>query len=407
MENKKTVEVKGKKMQKGQRLLLTFVCAFMAAVLIFGIVLGIIIGAQRAGAVAEYNGVTVDEKAAFYLASYYKYNYIASLKSADVDAYDSIDFWHRKDSDGVAYGTHLVLGVKNYIADLLVANYYYNRYATLSAADKAKINTALDALVSRFSSTGALDDALSVCKTDRKALGNAAEMLYKAARAKTVIYGTEGAKLVNYPDECEKYLNEYSRVKLLFIRTENVFVRDDKGNYVITDGEYETRELTAEEKAEREALIARIDAEIEGYENGGNIQITEELFDSYLSNYGEGERDKNSSGYYFSQSSVYSAAFAEDVSAEIVKTALTMETKQYEKVVTDFAVCYIYRCDVESGVYADTSEKGFFADFYSDAADFLFAELTESMREDVAFGDKLTSEDIVGLPYDSDIYIRF
>ena len=407
MENKKTVRVKGKKMQKGQRLLLAFACAFLAAVLIFGIVLGIVIGVQRAGAVAEYNGVTVDEKTAFYLASYYKYNFIASLKSADVDAYDSIDFWYRKDSDGVAYGTHLVLGVKNYIADILVANYYYNRYATLSASDKDKINTAVDALISRFSSVGALDDALSLCKTDRKALKNAAEMLYKANYAKTVIYGTGGAKLANYPDECEKYLNEYSRVKLLFIRTENVFLRDEEGNYVITDGEYETRELTAEEKAEREALIARIDAEILGYEEGGNIQITEELFDSYLSNYGEGEQDKKSSGYYFSESSVYSAAFAEDVSSEIVKAALTMDIRQYEKVVTDFAVCYIYRCEVASGAYADTSENGFFADFYSDAADFLFAELTESMREDVVFSDKLTSEDIVGVPYNSDIYIRF
>lgn len=407
MENKKTVEAKSKKMQKGQKLLIVFICAFVAAVLIFGVVLGIIIGVQRAGAVAEYNGVTVDESTAFYFASYYKYNFIATLKSGGVDAYDAIDFWHSKDSDGVAYGTQLVLGVKNYIADILVANYYYNRYATLSSADKSRIDAAVDALVSRFSDATALDESLSLCKTDRKALKSAAEMLYKANYAKTEIYGTSGATLMGYPDECEKYLAEYSRVKLLFIRTENVFVRDEDGNYVISDGVYETRELTSEEKAEREALIARIDAEIEGYENGGNIQITEELFDSYLSNYGEGERDKNSSGYYFSASSVYSAAFAEDVSEEIVKTALNMEIGEYEKVLTDFAVCYIYRCEVESGAYTDTSERGFFADFYSDAADFLFAELLENLRDEVVFGDKLTSDDIVGLPYDSDIYIRF
>lgn len=394
-------------MQKGQKILLTFVCAFVAAVLVFGIVFGIIIGVQKAGAIAEYNGVTVDKSTAFYLASYYKYSFIASLKSLDIEAHDSLDFWQSKDSDGIAYGTHLVLGVKNYIADILVANYYYNRYATLDSYDKDKINGAVDSLVSRFSSAGALDEALALCKTDRKALRNAAKMLYKADRAKNVIYGTEGAKLVNYPDECEKYLGEYSRVKLLFIRTEDVFVRDDKGNYVINGGEYERRELTAEEKAEREALIAKIDAEIEGYEAGGDIQITEELFDSYLSNHGEGERDKNSSGYYFSQSSAYSAAFAEDVSSEIVKTALNMEIGEYEKVTTDFAVCYIYRLEVEKGAYADTSEKGFFADFYSDAADFLFADMLKNMRDEVEFGEWIASEDIVSLSYDSDIYIRF
>ena len=84
-----------------------------------------------------------------------------------------------------------------------------------------------------------------------------------------------------------------------------------------------------------------------------------------------------------------------------------MEIGDYRKVETDFAVCYIYRCEVESGAYSDTSEKGFFADFFSDAADFLFAELLESMREDVTFSDKLSEDDIVGVAYDSDLYIRF
>ena len=398
---------KEKNLGKGQKILIAFVCAFVAAVLMFGIVFGIIIGVQKASAVCEYNGVTVDKDTAFYLASYYKYNFIASLRAADIEAYDSLDFWQSKDTDGTAYGTHLVLGVKNYIADILVANYYYNRYATLDSQDKTKINSAVDALISRFSSAEKLDEALALCKTDKKALKKAAELLYKANYAKTVIYGASGEKLVNYPDECQRYLGEYSRVRLLFIRTEDVFVRDDNGNYVISGGEYERRELTAEEKAEREALIAKIDAEIEGYKTGGDIQITEELFNSYLSNYGEGEKDKNSSGYYFSKSSVYSAAFAEDVSLEIVKTALNMEIGEYGKVTTDFAVCYIYRLEVEEGAYADTSENGFFADFYADASDFLFADMLKTMRDEVDFSKWLSSEDVVGLSYDSDIYVRF
>ena len=84
-----------------------------------------------------------------------------------------------------------------------------------------------------------------------------------------------------------------------------------------------------------------------------------------------------------------------------------MEIGEYEKVVTDFAVCYIYRCNVVPGAYSDTSDEGFFADFYSDAAVFLFAELLETMREDVEFSDKLSEDDIVGVGYDSDIYVRF
>lgn len=394
-------------MQSGQKILLIFVCAFVAAVIVFGTVLGIVIGVQKSGAAAEYNGVTMDEKTASYFASYYKYDFIAALANSGVDAYDAPDFWHSKDADGIAYGTYLVVGVRNYISDILVANYYYNRYATLDSSARSKIDASVDAIMSRLGSSSEAADALSACGTDKTALKTAAEMFYKARYAMDEIYGVGGATLMGYPDDCEKYLREYSRVKLLFIRTEDTFRLDTDGNRVVTDGEYEMRDLTTQEIADREALIAKIDAEIEGYETGANIQITEEIFDNYAKNQGEGENSKIDSGYYFSETSAYSAAFAEDVSFDIVEKSLSMEIGEYEKVVTDFAVCYIYRCNVVPGAYSDTSDEGFFADFYSDAAVFLFAELLETMREDVEFSDKLSEDDIVGVGYDSDIYVRF
>ena len=399
---------KNGKMQRGQRLLWGFVCAFIAVVIVFGIVLGIVIGVQMAGAAAEYKGVTMDKKTAAYFASYYKYNFIASLKAKDVDAYDAPDFWHSKDEDGIAYGTYLVIGAKNYIADILVSNYYYNRYASLDGNAREKINEAVDAVMSRLGDSSEATETLAVCRTDKDSLKKAAEMLYKARYAKNEIYGTGGATLMGYPEECERYLAEYSRVKLLFIRTRDTFLLDSDGKRVVgSDGAYEMRDLTTQEIADREALFAKIDSEIAGYESGANIQITEELFDGYLKAHGEGEKAKNTSGYYFSERSVYSAAFAEDVSLDIVKKSLEMDIGDYEKICTDFAVCYIYRCDVEKGAYSDTSDEGFFADFYSDAADFLFDELLENMREDVEFGEKLSEDDIVGIGYDSDIYVRF
>ena len=84
-----------------------------------------------------------------------------------------------------------------------------------------------------------------------------------------------------------------------------------------------------------------------------------------------------------------------------------MLIKEYRKVDTGFAICYIYKCPVESGAYVDSSEEGFFADFYSDAADFHFANTLEDMREDVIFTGKLTEEDIIGVSYDSDLYMKF
>ena len=400
----------------GNKILIIFVAVFVAAAVIFGVVFGTIAAIRRARAVAEFSGVTMDEKTASYFASYYKYKYIATLVNSGVDAYDSSEFWGSGDSDGVSYGSRLILGVRNFISDILVGNYYFDRYGKLDEDDKDQIEKLYNEVISRYTSDK-LDEALSAASTDTRSLKRAIEMYYKALCAKTEIYGTNGATLMGYPDECDKYLNESSRVKLLFIRSDNTFVVDDEGNRRIENGEYLMRDLTDKERAERAELIARIDSEIEGYKNGGDIQITEGIFETYIRNYGEGEDDKTKSGYYFSESSDYSIAFSEDVSADVVKAALDMEIGEYRKVEGKFgsledygdytfnATCYIYKCPVESGAYVDTAEDGFFYDFYSDAADFLYSNMLEDMREDTVFYGKLTEEEIIGISYHPYLYV--
>ena len=393
-------------LRTGEKIILVSAAAFVLAAVIFGAVFGIAAAVRRAVSAAEYSGVSVDEPTASYLASYYKSRYIAELRSQNIEAYDETEFWHKTDDGGISYGSRLVLGTRNYISDILVANYYFDRYAKLDSDDRDAIDEGYEAVLSRFE-TEDLEEKLEALHTDKTSVRRAIELQYKANRAKTEIYGTGGATLMGYPDECERYLAEYSRVKLLFIRNKDTFVIDSDGNRVYENGEYEMRDLTAEELAEREELIARIDSEIKGYENGGNIQITEDLFESYIDNHGEGESDKTVSGYYFSPSSAYTLAFATDVSAEVVEAALLMDIGEYRKLDVGFATCYVYRCAVESGAYTDTSEKGFFADFYSDAADFLFVDMLEKLRDETVFSGKLAEDDIIDISYDSDLYVRF
>ena len=394
------------RLQRGQKILLIFVAAFLLAAVIFATVLGAVTAARQARSAVEYGGVTMDEMTASYFASYYKYLYIAELRMQDIDAYDDIEFWQTADANGVTYGSLLISGTRSFISDVLLANYYFGRYATLTAEEKRMLDGYSETVLSRFDESS-VDSVLDACGIDERTVRRAIEMHYKATRAKSVIYGVGGVTLASYPDECEKYLREYSRVKLLFIRKKDTFVLDENGNRIVEGGRDKLRDLTAEELAERAELMQRIDEEIRGYEVGGDVQITEELFESYIKQYGEGEKDKTESGYYFSAYSVYTAAFAEDVSADIVRAALEMELEEYRKVDAGFAICYIYKCPVESGAYVDSSEEGFFADFYSDAADFHFANTLEDMREDVIFTGKLTEEDIIGVSYDSDLYMKF
>ena len=394
------------KLQPGQKLLVIFVSAFVACAIIFAAVLGIVTATRRAGAAVSFSGITMDEKVASYFASYYKYIYVAELRGQGIDAYDHPEFWRETDENNIAYGTRLISGTMNFISDIVVANYYFERYATLSADEKKQLDGYSETILSRFNEDR-LADVLDSCGIDKKTVRRAVEMHYKATRAKVEIYGTGGANLMGYPDECDRYLEEYSRVKLLFIRSEDTFVLDESGNKIMENGEYEMRDLTEEELADRAELIAKIDSEILGYENGADIQITEDLFESYIKIHGEGERDKTESGYYFSSASAYTVGFVSDVSADVVKAALEMEIGEYRKVDVGFATCYLYRCPVKEGAYVDTSEEGFFADFYSDAADFLFAQMVSLMREETIFSGKLTSDEIITVSYDSDLYIKF
>ena len=211
--------------------------------------------------------------------------------------------------------------------------------------------------------------------------------------------------------------HEYSRVKLLFVRSENTFATDENGNRILENGSYLMRDLTENELAERAELIAELDGIIDG--SDPNVRITEEYFEQKIKDHGEGEDDKTGSGYYFSISSAYTAAFAADVSADVVKNALEMKNGELRKVEGEFGtsddygdytfrgVCYLYKCSVESGVYTDTSEDGFFFDFYSDAADFLYARMLEDMREDTVFTGKLTEDEIIEISYDSELFPRF
>lgn len=394
------------KLQRGQKILLIFVAAFLLAAVIFVAVLGVMMASRQARAAVEYKGVTMDEMTASYFASYYKYLYIAELRRQDIEASDDLEFWQSTDENGVTYGSLLVVGARNFISDVLVANYYFDRYATLTAEEKKTLDGYSDTILGRFGDEE-LDEVLDSCGIDEKTVRRAVEMHYKATHAGSKIYGTGGATLMGYPDRCEEYLKEYSHVKLLFIRKKDTFVLDENGNRVVEDGRDKLQDLTAEEIAEREALIARIDEEIRGYETDGNVQMAEDLFDSYIKQHGEGELGNTKSEYYFSASSDYAASFAADISIDVVRAALEMEIGEYRKVDADFAICYLYRCPVESGAYVDSSEKGFFADFYSDAASFLFAKDCESVREDVVFTGKLSEEDVIGVSYDSDLYIRF
>lgn len=377
-------KVKGMRLQRGQKILVIFIAAFVLAALIFAIVFGAIMAARRAMAVVKYESVNIDEKTTAYLISYYKYWYMGNLRAQGIpDVEDSMEFWGISDANGIEYGQVLTIDTLNFLKRIAVSNHIFNQYDKLSDADRKNINDSVDSIFRNLGDDA--EEALAACGTDRESVKRAAEMIYKDSLAQKTLFGADGSKLTMYDDDaidCEKYLQEYSRVKILVVGKEDA---------------------TESERAERAELIAKIDEEIRKYESKEDGRITEEIFESYIKNNSDGDKSRAEEGYYFNVFSEYTQSivqndtvFNEGDGAKIVETALKMENETYEKIEIDYATIYLYKCRVESGAYGASANQDFFSDFYSDAADYLFPLLLADLREDVTLTEKISSMPIIG-----------
>lgn len=391
--------------------LTTFICVFLALVLIFGAVLGIITAMKNLNAVVKYEGQTMDKDTASFFVTYCKYRYMSILSSMGVEnVEDTKGFWNKThDNEGVSYGELLIKNTEQYIRQVMVANYLFDKYAKLSSSDREIINNAGRELLI-YKADGKKDVFNSAVKQygfSYSSFKDAITMLYKANVAKSIIYGSDGSNLANFPELADEYLSEYTHVKLLFIRTETKFELDENGDRIIgDDGNDKTLPLTDEEKAEKQALISEIRGYIEAAKVGGDIQMGEEMFNYYLTKYDEGDKDMHADGYYFHKNSSFAAEFS-TVFKNVVNKSYEMKTGSYDEVSVDFGVCFIYKYEPTVRVYSSTLAEACFTDFYSDAANVMFEKTLTELSEDVVFDKKFSEIDIIGLPYNYDYLPSF
>lgn len=394
-------------MSKRNRILLIIICIFLAILVAVGGTLGIISAVNNARAVVKYEGVRVEEGAARYLASYYKYLYKVSLASDGITVRDTESFWASEAKDGKTHGEMLSEGFRDYLSSIIVANKLFLDYAKYTKEDKSRVKATTEEILLYSEANGSLDEFNRIAESygfDYDDFLSAAELLYKAALAELTIYGLSGSNLKNFPSECEKYLSEYSHVALMFFRTEETFLLNEAGERTYDDeGNARMRPLTDAEILAVNEKIAFLDLAIERYKNDENGQITPETFELYLDG-SDSDPDMKSVGYYFHPDAERTAEFA-SVFPEVVDAALDMELNEYKKVECSIGVCYIYKYGVTSGAYTD-DDNVFFSDFYSDAADALFAEALETFAEDVEFTEKFDGINIVEIPMNSKFYIK-
>lgn len=370
-----------------------FIAAFLAAVLIFGAVLGVISITKSARAVVAYEGVTMDKGVAAFFLSRFKVEYLALLLAGGESyADDTEEFWSSEYKDGVTHGQRYVEMARKYLQEVVVAAYLFDRYSSLTSSDKEKIAKTVDEVLTYHA-----DGDKEKFETEARQYGfdydsfvEAAELLYKANRAFTVIYGSDGSRISSDPAACEEYLSEYSHVKLLFVRTEDKLTTDVNGDEVIVP-------FDEEEKAERNRRLAEIRAALDALENDADGQMTPESFEHYLDEYGEGDSSMDAIGYYFHKNASATKEMAEEF-PELVEQALSMEKGSYAEVEVSIGVCFIYKYDVTAGAYASDALEIWFSDFYSHAAVNMYIKSINALTPDAQIKEKFDELDALSIP---------
>ena len=286
---------------KSARIAIIAVSAFLAAVLIFGIVLGGIITARNASYVMVCDGYGIDTGVASYLTSYFKARYMTYMKQSGIDVEDSIAFWTTEVGIGTnTYAEYLIYETDEYVKQIVAAAALFDQHAVLTDSEIASIKVATDEILEfrHGGSKAEFNRATADYGFDYDDFCRATEMIYKAWAVSTKIFGSKGENIISYPEYYASYLNNYTRVKILVIRTESKFVTDAAGNRVKgDDGNDLTVTLSAEEKAVREARIEELRGVMAGINDGS---VAPEKFDELLaSEYNEGDRSVNArNGYY-------------------------------------------------------------------------------------------------------------
>ena len=386
--------------EKNSKTLLIVVCIFLVLSLTFGIVFGAITLANMKDSVIEYKGTKMTAGVGRYFASYAKGQYMSSL-SATTKVEDTEEFWSKSYIGTKTYGEALEEYVIGYLSQIVVGCYIYDSLATLTKAEREKIDELAEQRL-MYLCDGSKSDFNKATRQygfDFSDFKEAMTMSYKAQNAAYYLYGIGGADLKNYPDECNEFLeNYYLRARLLFIRTKTDYTLDELGNRVQgANGTPELSALTDAEITERQLDIAAIKEAIKNVEEGESGQMSETAFNSYLEKYKATNMDLRPGGEYYMSASEYTARAMKSY-PEIVETAFGMDVGEFEVVELDFGVCVIYRCEVAQGAYLDDAEDGPFSDFYTHLAALKYSDEVTTLAQGVEVQARFYDIDLVALP---------
>ena len=400
--------MKKTKEPRKNKFLLTFICIFLAVVLIFGITMGVVIAVTNARVGAKYGSINMSEGALRAFISDYKSEYVARLLANQVHVFDHESFWSSMADGEHTYGEYLGSATEEKVREYVVKAALFDSVRSLTVADKKRIDGACREVL--FDRVGSYDEGAFNKLTEPYGFTYAdmkemATVVYKAERALSVFYGEGGEKVIYREDgKCEEYLATYSHVYILFIRTEDTFVKDENGNRVEEGALDVLRPLTDAERAERAEVIGNIRAAIEAKKNGGDMVITPTMFFEYVDKYSDNDPSADKDGYYLKSGTAYTELSRIDA-PELTEAALEMAVGEFLEVPFDDAgVCFLYRSEPKPGAYLFSSDGDSLSDFSAGAAAYCFESDVQAFMSNVVLTEKYYMIDPTKIKYTNEFF---
>jgi hypothetical protein len=187
---------------KNKKITLIAVSALLAVVLIAGGILIAVSEIRQARACISYKGLTMDEGVTSFLTASFKYDYLVYLKqeAGVYEALDTPEFWGKYAIGNNTYGEALEQECELYLKQVAAGAYLFDRYSRMTSSDKAELKKACSDVLEYHAagSESVFNRMAEPMGFDYSDFVKGSELLYKAKRAQTSVYGEDGSARVTW-----------------------------------------------------------------------------------------------------------------------------------------------------------------------------------------------------------------
>ncbi len=331
---------------------------------------------KEANAAVTFRDTVITENEYSYYMSYFKGFF---LYSATGTTADNPQYWSSEIGEGVSAGDYISAMILSNVMSNAIYLQLFDEYGlTLTSEEKREVDEAIDQLIEVEGGKSSLNSALLAYGINSSMLRDIMLDQQKLAKVQAALYVDPA---VGVPTEGELdayYKDNYYRTQYIFISNSKEFIRDDDGNVVIneTENSYEVRDLTADEKAAKAALVADLELRLSSGEDFEAL-MKEYTMDMGMLHFPD--------GYYFNTEATY---MEDDVINEVMGLQVG-EIKSFE---TPSGWYIAKRCDLKAGAYKDETYAPYmFNGMANEASNIKVQEYIASFGDEVVINEDAIS----------------